>query len=67
MDQAVADNVMAMWTSFAEDGDPSVPGLIDWPPYTRENDRYLDIGAELVVGKGIESAYVAPPEGSPEG
>lgn len=61
-DQDVADNVMSMWTEFARAGDPGVEGRIEWPPYTEEAPRYLDIGQTLEVREGIEEAYVAPPE-----
>ncbi len=61
-DQVVADQTMQIWASFARDSDPSVEGLVDWPPYTPESASYLDIGYELEVGEGIEDAYVEPPE-----
>jgi para-nitrobenzyl esterase len=51
---------MTLWAQFARTGNPSVEGLISWPAYTEENDRYLDIGASLEVRKGIRSAYRAP-------
>lgn len=62
MDLVVADQTMQLWASFARDGDPSVEGLVDWPAYTEDNDRYLDIGYELEMRQGIRDAYVAPPE-----
>ena len=62
VDETVADNTMEMWTQFAKTGDPSVKGLVEWPPYTEESDRYLDIGYALEVRKGIKSAYVASSE-----
>ena len=51
---------MTLWAQFAETGDPSVEGLVEWPAYTDENDRYLDIGASLQVREGIRNAYRAP-------
>ena len=62
VDETVADNTMEMWAHFAKTGDPSVKGLVEWPPYTEESDRYLDIGYALEVRKGIKSAYVASSE-----
>jgi para-nitrobenzyl esterase len=63
-DQIVAYQVMTMWARFAATGDPSVAGVVSWPPYTRSGtkggDRYLDIGQALEVRKGIRSAYRAP-------
>ncbi|HVS66023.1 MAG TPA: carboxylesterase family protein [Thermoanaerobaculia bacterium] len=62
LDHEVAENTMRLWTEFARTGDPSVEDLIEWPPYTEADPRYLDIGSTLEVGTGIENAYVAPPE-----
>lgn len=61
-DEEVAQNVMSLWSQFARTGDPSVEGLVEWPPYTEESPQYLEIGYELEVREGIEDAYVAPPE-----
>ncbi len=36
-------------------------GLIEWPVYTEENSRYLDIGTPLEAKAGIQDSYVAPP------
>lgn len=62
MDQEVAENMMRLWVSFAETGDPAVDRLPAWPPYTEDDDRYLDIGHSLEVKEDIREAYVAPPE-----
>jgi len=62
LDHEVADKTMRLWTQFARSGAPSIESLIEWPAYTGENGQYLDIGATLEVGSGIENAYVAPPE-----
>jgi para-nitrobenzyl esterase len=61
MDVVVAQNAVRMWAAFARTGDPSVEGLVTWPAFTEENDRYLDIGYTLEVKEGIRDAYVAPP------
>jgi len=60
-DYVVAEHTMQMWAQFAKTGNPSVEGLITWPPYTEEGDQYLDIGYELEAKKGVKNAYVAPP------
>jgi len=64
-DLKVADNTMRLWAQFAATGDPSVKGLVTWPPYTAKNDRYLDIGYELRVKQNIKTAYVAPGSEAP--
>jgi carboxylesterase type B len=40
-------------------GNPSVAGLIDWPPYTAERDQYLEIGEQVVVKTGVRASGVA--------
>lgn len=59
-DKLVATHMMKLWTQFAKTGNPSVPGLIDWPAYTAETDQYLEIGAELKVKKGVATSGKAP-------
>ncbi|HEX2559628.1 carboxylesterase/lipase family protein [Phenylobacterium sp.] len=63
-DVKVADQFSKIWAQFAKTGDPSTPGLIDWPKYTAADPAYLDIGAPLEIKRGVEAAYVAPPAGS---
>lgn len=60
-DVVVADQMMQLWASFAENGRPSVRGLAFWPAYKPESDRYLDIGYELKVKTGVREAAVTPP------
>jgi para-nitrobenzyl esterase len=63
-DVAVSDNASRIWAQFARTGNPSVPGLIEWPRYTAAGKAYLDIAAPLEVKRGVEAAYVAPPTGA---
>ncbi len=60
-DMKVADQASKIWAQFAKTGDPSVPGLIHWPKYTKAANTYLDIGTPLEVKRTIQNAYVAPP------
>jgi para-nitrobenzyl esterase len=64
-DQTVANNAMKLWTQFARTGNPSVPGLVDWPAYAADNDKYLDIGAALTVKSGVATSAIAPGTGAP--
>jgi hypothetical protein len=41
-----------------------VPGLIEWPAYTEENNTYLDIGAPLTVKTNVQGSYTPPPAGT---
>ncbi|MGD2132270.1 MAG: carboxylesterase family protein [Maricaulaceae bacterium] len=61
IDMQVADEASRIWAQFARTGDPSVPGLVDWPQYTEENNVYLDIGAPMAVKSNIQGSYTAPP------
>lgn len=65
-DKVVATNTMKLWTQFARTGNPSVPGLVDWPPYSADADRYLDIGAKLEVKSGVAKSGIAPGTGAPK-
>jgi para-nitrobenzyl esterase len=53
VDRRVSEAMMAMWTQFAGTGDPSVPGLIQWPPYRRSEDQYFYITDPLEVKTGF--------------
>lgn len=52
-DTLVVNTVMTLWANFAKTGDPSIPGIVEWTPYTRDNDLYLEIGVtpEMRVGQ----------------
>ena len=52
-DRRVAEEMMSMWTQFARTGDPSVKGLIAWPPYEASSDQYLYIADPLEVKSGF--------------
>jgi para-nitrobenzyl esterase len=64
-DQTVANNALKLWTQFAKTGNPSVPGLVDWPAYATDNDKYLDIGAALTVKSGVATSGIAAGTGAP--
>jgi para-nitrobenzyl esterase len=61
VDLKVASEAATVWAQFAKTGNPGVPGLIDWPAYTEQNNAYLDIGNPLTAKTGIQASYVAPP------
>lgn len=60
-DLKVADEAATVWAQFAKTGNPSVPGLIDWPQYSEANSVYLDIGAPLEAKQDVQSSYTPPP------
>jgi para-nitrobenzyl esterase len=51
-DRKVSEAMMQIWTQFARTGNPSVPGLIYWPPWTKDTDKYLYIADPPVVKLG---------------
>lgn len=53
VDIKVAKAMVSMWVQFARTGTPSIPGLIEWPPYDAATDRYLRIGEPLEVRTGL--------------
>ncbi|MDF1680338.1 carboxylesterase family protein [Ponticaulis sp.] len=56
----LAERSAEIWASFARDGDPSVPGLVEWPQYSEDNNVYLDIGVPLEVRENVQGSYVRP-------
>ncbi len=63
-DVKVAHEASLIWAQFAKTGNPSVPGLIDWPKYTQSNNVYLDIGSPMQAKSNIQGSYTAPPSGN---
>ena len=56
-DAALEDKVVSMWTNFAKTGNPSIPGEIEWKPYTIEADQFLDISASPAMRTGLGQAF----------
>ena len=56
----LAERSAEIWASFARDGNPSVPGLVEWPQYSEDNNVYLDIGVPLEVRENVQGSYVRP-------
>jgi len=54
-DRNVSEAVMKMWAQFAKTGNPSVRGLIEWPPYDPSTDKYLRIAEPLQVTTGYSA------------
>jgi para-nitrobenzyl esterase len=51
-DPAVAANIVDLWTSFANTGDPNGGINVIWPQYTSVGDQYLDINISPTVMSG---------------
>ncbi|MDA8138705.1 MAG: carboxylesterase family protein, partial [Desulfobacteraceae bacterium] len=56
-DSAVAETTMALWSNFAKTGNPSIPGVLDWTPYTTANDTYLELNTTLALKTGYATLF----------
>ncbi|HTY81667.1 MAG TPA: carboxylesterase family protein, partial [Dehalococcoidales bacterium] len=52
-DRNISEAMMNIWTRFAGTGNPSVKGLIEWPAWDKDSDRYLFINDYLQVKSGF--------------
>jgi para-nitrobenzyl esterase len=59
-DRQLSEYVMQIWTQFARTGNPSVPGLVEWPAYDAASDKYLALDVPLEVKSGF--SLIAPEE-----
>ncbi len=57
-DWQLSEYIMQMWTQFARTGNPSVPGLVEWPAYDAASDKYLALDVPLEVKTGF--SLIAP-------
>ena len=71
-DRRVSEAMMKMWTQFARTGDPNVEGMIQWPAYNKEDDKYMYIADPLEIKTGFskikpETTPSQPNQGAEEG
>lgn len=52
-DEGLSRKMRARWLRFAETGDPNGVELPAWPPFTAENESFLELGDEIVVGSRL--------------
>ena len=53
VDSKVSEVMMTIWAKFAKTGNPSVDGLVNWPAYDADTDRYLYITDDLEIKSGF--------------
>ena len=56
-DDAVIERMMTMWTNFAKTGDPSIPGVLEFPLYDAQAQRYVQMDADATVNTDISSVF----------
>jgi len=52
-DQQVIDRMLTIWTNFAQTGDPSIDGEIDYPLYDAATESYVEISADAEIKAGL--------------
>jgi len=55
-DRAVAAAMQGYWARFAAAGDPSAGEAVNWPPFTRDTEAYLALGAPIATGTALRAA-----------
>jgi carboxylesterase type B len=58
--EVFSETMMKIWTRFARTLDPDVKGLITWPAWNQDTDRYLYIADPPEVKTGYSK--IAPEE-----
>jgi para-nitrobenzyl esterase len=51
-DRNVSEMMMKIWTQFARTGNPNITGLVTWPAWRKESDKYLYINNRIQVKSG---------------
>ena len=54
-DARVSEAMIKMWTQFAKTGNPSVPGLPEWPAYQAATDQYMYFADPIAVKSGFSN------------
>jgi para-nitrobenzyl esterase len=55
-DRAVAAAMQGYWARFAAAGSPSAGEAVNWPPFTRDTEAYLALGAPVATGTALRAA-----------
>jgi para-nitrobenzyl esterase len=65
-DRRVSETMMQMWAQFAATGNPNVPGVIEWPVYDPESDRYMYFADPLEIRSGFSRIVPETPAAEQE-
>ena len=52
-DDKISEMMSSLWAGFAKKGNPSVKGLVNWPAYDADGDKYVYITDHIEVKSGF--------------
>ena len=53
IDDQVSEMMSSLWAGFAKKGDPSVKGIVNWPPYDSSADSYAYLTDRAEIKQGF--------------
>jgi len=59
VDARLTDIMAQYWVNFASTGSPNGDGLPNWPQYTAEGGKYMELGDQVREGESLESELCA--------
>ncbi|CAH1775196.1 unnamed protein product [Owenia fusiformis] len=53
-ERQLSKHLMQIWSNFAQQGSPNIPGLLDWPQFSAHEHAYLDINEKLSAKSNLK-------------
>ncbi|CAK6966374.1 carboxylesterase 3 [Scomber scombrus] len=57
-DETVCRTMMSYWANFVRTGSPDGPGVVSWPQYDRQNQKYMELGLTQTVNEKLREDRV---------